>query len=63
MPGMTGTELARKLRLRWRDLPVLLISGYAEFDGVAPDLPRLVKPFRQNDLAAKLGEFDQTAVN
>jgi hypothetical protein len=32
----------------------LIISGYAEVDGVASDLPRLTKPFRQEQLAAML---------
>ena len=58
MPGMTGTELARAIRNRRPDAPVLVVSGYADVDGVAPDLPRLVKPFRQVDLSAKLGELD-----
>ncbi len=32
-------------------LPVLIVSGYAELDGLPADLPRLTKPFRQADLA------------
>jgi PAS domain S-box-containing protein len=28
MPGLTGTELARKLRERRADLPIVLVSGY-----------------------------------
>jgi PAS domain S-box-containing protein len=28
MPGLTGTDLARKLRQRRTDLPILLVSGY-----------------------------------
>jgi PAS domain S-box-containing protein len=61
MPGLSGTDLAHELRGRWRNLPVLLVSGYAEAEGVAPDLVRLVKPFRQADLAAKLRELDEEA--
>ncbi|MGI8931014.1 MAG: ATP-binding protein [Sphingomicrobium sp.] len=57
MPGLSGTELAYKLRGQWRDLPVLIISGYVEAQEVAADLVRLVKPFRQADLAAKFGEL------
>jgi two-component system cell cycle sensor histidine kinase/response regulator CckA len=30
MPGIDGLSLARQLRQRWPDLPVLLLSGYAE---------------------------------
>jgi len=29
---------------------VLIISGFAEAEGIAPDLPRLTKPFRQAEL-------------
>ena len=54
MPGMTGTELARVARERMPGVPVLLISGFAEAEGVAPDLPRLTKPFRQAELASML---------
>jgi CheY-like chemotaxis protein/two-component sensor histidine kinase len=55
MPGMSGTELAREIRERRPDLPVLVISGYAEVDGIASDLPRLAKPFRRDELRASLG--------
>ena len=54
MPGMNGTELARVVRERHPDIKLLVISGYAEEDGIAPDLPRLTKPFRSSDLAASL---------
>jgi signal transduction histidine kinase/CheY-like chemotaxis protein len=55
MPGMTGTDFARWLRSETPGLPVLIISGYADVDDIAPDLHRLAKPFRQADLAAALG--------
>jgi CheY-like chemotaxis protein len=51
MPGMSGAELARTARNLKPALPVLVVSGYAEVDGLAPDLPRLIKPFRMADLA------------
>jgi PAS domain S-box-containing protein len=54
MPGMSGADLARQMRQRLPDLPVLIVSGYAEAEAIAPDLPRLTKPFRQADLAASL---------
>ncbi len=57
MPGMTGTELARLVRARRPVLPVLLISGYAETEGVASDLKRLTKPFRRDELAASLASL------
>jgi PAS domain S-box-containing protein len=54
MPGMSGAQLARKLRVHRPELPVLIVSGYAEAEGVDPDLPRLTKPFRNAELAASL---------
>ena len=63
MPGLSGTELARELRSRRPDVSVLVVSGYADVDGVAPELPRLVKPFRQADLAAKLRELHGATTN
>jgi PAS domain S-box-containing protein len=50
MPGQSGTDLARILAARDKAVPVLIISGYAETEGMPPDLPRLTKPFRQADL-------------
>mgnify|MGYP001760965018 FL=1 len=61
MPGMTGPELAREVRLRQPDVRILVISGYAELDGIGADLSRLTKPFRQTDLAAKLADLDLPA--
>jgi hypothetical protein len=35
-------------------ISVLVVSGYAEVDGVASDLARLTKPSRRDDLAAAI---------
>ncbi|KAA0577110.1 ATP-binding protein [Azospirillum sp. Sh1] len=52
MPGMTGVELAQAARAMAPDLPVLLATGYADLpEGVVADLPRLAKPYTQNQLA------------
>ncbi len=53
MPGVTGTDLGYALR-EFGINRVLIVSGYADDDGVSPDLPRLTKPFRQHELAAAL---------
>jgi CheY-like chemotaxis protein len=50
MPGMAGTDLARIAVAQCPALRVLIISGYAEVESVAPDLARLTKPFRTADL-------------
>jgi PAS domain S-box-containing protein len=52
MPGLSGTDLAVRLRARLPSLPVLIVSGYAEVDSLTPAFPRLTKPFRQADLAS-----------
>jgi signal transduction histidine kinase len=54
MPGMTGADLARAVRQRYPRIRTLVISGFAEVDELAPDLPRLAKPFRQDELAGAL---------
>jgi CheY-like chemotaxis protein len=55
MPTMNGVQLLEALRKRTPDLPALLATGYAELPtGVGGDLPRLAKPFLQNDLRRAL---------
>ena len=57
MPGVTGAELADRLTHIRPGTPVLIISGYAEVEGIAPHLKRLAKPFRQAELATSLAQF------
>jgi CheY-like chemotaxis protein len=54
MPGLSGTELARQIGQDYPQTPVLVISGYSELEGVALEIPRLTKPFRQDELAASI---------
>ena len=52
MPNMLGTELARRVRLRWPDLPILLVTGFAHDLGSAPPLDAVLrKPFTPGELA------------
>jgi len=58
MPGMSGLQLARRLRERWPNLPILLASGHGELTGKSElNLPLLSKPFRERDLARALEEL------
>ena len=61
MPGMSGLELAEKVRKIRPDLPVLFITGYAsEFEqGVelAPGTSLLVKPFSLAKLGATVRDI------
>ncbi|CDN55553.1 Sensor/response regulator hybrid [Neorhizobium galegae bv. officinalis bv. officinalis str. HAMBI 1141] len=51
MPRMTGSELAAVIREERPGLPVVLATGYAELPtGGDNRLPRLPKPFSQNQL-------------
>lgn len=54
MPGMTGAELALRLKAERPDIAVLIISGYQGIDLIAPDVVRLSKPFRQIHLTASI---------
>ncbi|MCC6469677.1 MAG: PAS domain S-box protein [Alphaproteobacteria bacterium] len=62
MPGgMSGIDLAQEVRRRWPAMRVLLTSGYADPETVDLSAPIkgtdwLRKPYRANDLAAKLGD-------
>lgn len=52
MPGMTGAELAAKVRAEKPDLPVIIATGFAELvKGEGAEYPKLSKPFMQHDLA------------
>jgi signal transduction histidine kinase/ActR/RegA family two-component response regulator len=57
MPGISGAEVIRAARLMRPDLPAVLMTGYADADGLGED-PRhvalLKKPFRLHELEAAL---------
>jgi len=57
MPGMSGTEVIRGARQRLPDLPIILMTGYADADALGQDLQNIVllkKPFRLHELRAAL---------
>jgi len=58
MPGRSGADLVREVAAS-RPLKALIISGYADVEGIAPDLPRLVKPFRQRDLSQAIAALTE----
>jgi PAS domain S-box-containing protein len=61
MPGMSGVDLAHAISASKPGVPVLLVSGYAENEGIDPRLPRLTKPFRKDELEASLARLPVTA--
>ena len=60
MPGgMTGLDLAHMVRTRWPHIKILFTSGYADPSAMVsgahmPASDWLSKPYRNQDLAAKL---------
>jgi len=59
MTGMSGTDLGLALRARIPGIHVLVVSGYARNEGITPDLARLTKPFRSDELAASLADLSK----
>lgn len=58
MPKMNGGQLALALRQLRPDLPILLATGYADLPpGGEIDLPRLAKPYDQNQLQREMAKF------
>jgi nitrogen-specific signal transduction histidine kinase/CheY-like chemotaxis protein len=58
MPGMTGLELGREVQRLHPCLPVLLATGFADLGGAEPpDLPRLAKPYTQEQLAIQIARL------
>ena len=52
MPGMNGGELVRRAREIYPSIDAAIVSGYADLpEGTALDVPRLAKPFTEDDLA------------
>jgi PAS domain S-box-containing protein len=58
MPHMTGVQLAEAVANEWPGLPVLLVTGYAETPADTADhLPRLAKPFREDQLVRAIDDL------
>jgi PAS domain S-box-containing protein len=58
MPGgITGIELARKLRDRFPELPILLTTGYSEQVTASHGFPVLQKPYQLDALASALSDL------
>lgn len=61
MPGMRGDQLVSTIKAEWPDLPIILATGYAELpEGMATDVPRLGKPFLQQQLENAVNEATRT---
>ncbi len=58
MPGLSGLELAARIRERKPCLPILLATGYSEAAarGEGSEFPILPKPYKRESLSRKLSE-------
>jgi PAS domain S-box-containing protein len=56
MPGLTGTQLADIVAVERPELPILLVSGYAELPEGSRGLRVLAKPFTQQSLISAITE-------
>jgi len=57
MPLMSGVELARKIRARSPDTPILFATGYADFQAFGPELSDQIivrKPYHIADVAEQI---------
>jgi PAS domain S-box-containing protein len=51
MPQMTGLQLSAAIKIEWPDIPILLVSGFAELPSTDPfKIPKLAKPYSLTDL-------------
>ena len=62
MPAMTGIELAHEIASLWPELPILLMTGYAEQREAADDLTAIIegvveKPFSIVDIRREVGRI------
>jgi signal transduction histidine kinase len=58
MPEMSGLELGREVRRLRPTLPILLATGFADLEGAgAVELPRLAKPYTQDQLAGQIARL------
>ena len=55
MPGMTGLDLAEKIKRLRPKIPIIIATGYAELPpGANLEFPRLSKPYSQQELSEAL---------
>ena len=62
MPKMTGLQLTQEVQRQWPGLPVILATGYAELaTDEGRNLPKLAKPFTQDELASLVAKAAETS--
>jgi PAS domain S-box-containing protein len=59
MPRMTGQELGEAIKQKWPEIPVVIVSGYAEMDPDGTQWPKLAKPFTEVELGREIARVAQ----
>lgn len=54
MPGMSGTQLIRKIKTSWPTTRAILATGYSELPSDVGKVPLLTKPFMQSNLSTAI---------
>jgi hypothetical protein len=61
---MTGVALANAALSEFPGLPIIIATGYAELpDGSGNNLPKLAKPFFQEDLAGAIASINSPSAS
>ena len=62
MPRMTGSQLAARVRLAAPDMPILIVSGFAELGSASGGrFPVLAKPFDGASLAGAIADLQRSS--
>jgi CheY-like chemotaxis protein len=60
MPKMPGIQLAAAIKIEWPDIPILLVSGFAELPATdVLKIPKLAKPYSLTDLHRAVAALTQ----
>ena len=63
MPQMSGAELSVRVRALLPEVPILIVTGYADLgSGQQFDVPKLSKPYTQEQLSAEVRRLLRTPV-
>ena len=56
-----AVELVERIRQRWPRLPILLATGYDDLTDSDRNLPRILKPYSQHELAKAIQDVMDAA--
>lgn len=61
MPGISGIEVISRLRAKWPNLPMILMSGYPSANSIGEDTVFLAKPFGAEELVKAVNDATDAA--